>query len=159
MELRENKKKNQVFHWGWGITLAILLGAGALIFLVVKSSQVPYDMVMEDYYEAEIDYEDNIRAQKRFEAMDTPFEVFQNEDVLILQFPLECLNKEITESELKLYRPASKKGDINIPLELDRDAQIMINKEELQEGNYILRGDWYLDDVRYAIDKHIFIKN
>lgn len=159
MELRENKNKKAVFHWGWGIALAILLGAGALIFLVIKSSQVPYDMVMEDYYEEEMDYEDKIRAQKRFDALPSPFEIFQNEDVVILQFPLECLNTSITDAELKLYRPASKQGDIIIPFELDKDAQIMINKEELQEGNYMLRGNWYMDDIRYAIDTHVFVES
>lgn len=153
----KKEEKLQGFHWGWGITVAIILGVSAMIFLVYKSSQVDFDMVMDDYYEQEIDYEPMFQAQKRLERLSTPFEVHQSEDWLILQFPLECLNHVIDDGVLEMYRPASKAQDLVIPFELDEDAQIVLDKSRFVSGQYTLKGNWTMDGERYNINRAIYI--
>ncbi len=153
----KKEEKLKGFHWGWGITVAIILGVSAMIFLVYKSSQVDFDMVMDDYYEQEIDYEPMFQAQKRLERLSTPFEVHQSEDWLILQFPLECLNHVIDDGVLEMYRPASKAQDLVIPFELDEDAQIVLDKSRFVSGQYTLKGNWTMDGERYNINRAIYI--
>lgn len=152
------EKKSSGFNWGWGIFSAIVLGALAMIYLVYKASQVETSMVMKDYYEEEVFFEDMLNAQARTKALATSFEYFQTDDVLILQFPKECLTYEISEGEVQIYRPSSSKDDVILPMDLDEDAQIVLNKNELLAGTYIVKANWYMDNERYNISESIRIK-
>lgn len=158
MRTKKSKMTHRGFHWGWGITLAIILGASGLIFLVIKSSQVSYDMVMDNYYEEEMDYEQMIQAQYRFEMLSADFEVLQSDQWVILQFPEEMLTKELKEAHLEMYRPSGKNEDLVIPFELDEQARIVLKKSDLNVGAYIVKGNWYMDGERYNLNKGVLIQ-
>lgn len=154
---QQSNNKTKGFHWGWGITFAIILGASALIFLVYKSSQVEYDMVMENYYEEELDYEDMMQAQNRFEALSSDFKIIQTQDLIVLQFPQEMKGKTLEDAHLVMYRPSSKNEDLILPFQLDNQAEIKLNKSDFNEGAYIVKGNWYMDGVRYNLNKGVII--
>lgn len=145
------------WNWGTGIAITIIVGALGMLFLVYKSSQVNFDMVEKDYYNAELQFDKKKAAQQNTKALSATVDIAQHGDYLIIQFPQECIGIEM-DGNLLLYRPSNQKLDVEVPLSLDKDGIVMIENSKLLAGKYILKGDWIMNETSYNVEESFFFK-
>ena len=149
------------FNWGTGIVVAMLLFMGFILSFVWKATFNPkYDhtMVSEEYYQEDVNYQQEKDSRSRANAMQEQVEVAVTDTGLQIVFP-ETIDATKVKGNLQLLRYANKALDISKPLVLKQN-QLHLDKvqDKLAQGKYYLSLDWTYDGENYLIKKEIFIK-
>lgn len=117
----------------WGKSLIIVM-ASFIIFitvLVVKMMSTSTDLESEDYYNREVNYEQEIAALKSTQLLDAEIKILQNEDYVLFELPA---GKKIKNLEIRLIRPNNGKEDkvyfVKAP------QTFLIAKSDLKKGSY-----------------------
>ena len=117
-------------NWGKGITIAMTLFMGFIVYLVVILMSHKVDLESEDYYVREIAYEDEISALNSG-AKNQQIKVTQDDNYLVLQIPETGVYNDVL---IELKRPNDNKLDRTYPLKGTKT--FMIAKSELTKGQY-----------------------
>lgn len=117
-------------NWGKGITIALILFIGFIVTLGTILMRQDVDLVAEDYYQQEINYETQIRAESNAKKLDKKPTFVQNDGYLIVQIP----EGEFTKMTLDLKRPNNRAKDQK--LEIEGTKTFMIEKNTLEMGQY-----------------------
>lgn len=89
------------------------------------------DLVSEDYYKKEIEYEKEITALKNSENATEKVIINNKGEFIVFQFPT---TKEIDNIEIHLLRPNNDKADLTFS---EKDTKnVMIEKKKLEKGVY-----------------------
>ena len=128
-------------NWGKGIIIAMALFIGFITFLVVNIMSQKVDLVSEDYYKKEIDYEQEILAQNNSNALEERIILLSQEDFVVVQIPSKGL---FTNVEIQFVRPDDEKSDQNF--QVKGTKSYLIPKSKFTKGKYNV-------EVRYVIDK------
>ncbi len=135
-------------NWGVGISIALTLFIGFIVFLAVILMSKNVDLESEDYYKREVNYQDEIKQLQQADKHNNPLILIDQEDFLILQIP-DSLN--ISNVEIKLIRPDDEKKDKYY--RVVGTKSFLISKVELTKGVYTV-------EIRYLLDKQkCFQKN
>jgi hypothetical protein len=97
--------------WGSGIAAVYLLFVAGILYLVYRATQEEYDLVTEDYYGAELKYQNVIDQKERVARLSAPPHVSVAGRKLVVQFPSEFSGK-VAEGELYLYCPSDDRNDL-----------------------------------------------
>ena len=141
------------FTWGTGIFLFYTLFAATLFFAVYKSTQYDNSLVVENYYEEDLNYQsryDQIQNSRSLEA-GLVIHLDRKEKVISLDFPKD---KKGISGEILLYRANNKKLDQHIPIQLDAENKMLIPTDKILTGRWKLEVEWETDGKSY-FDKRV----
>lgn len=138
-------------NWGKGLIIAMTLFIGFIVTLTwIKLSKVS-DLEDENYYEREINYEQEIQAQRNANAFEKM--TIQNDDnFVVLTIPTEV---QMQNASVKFIRPSDKKLDKTFPFE--QSKTLLINKEELVSGKYKLEITYQIDGKDCLVKEEITV--
>jgi hypothetical protein len=128
-------------NWGKGIIIAMALFIGFITFLVVNIMSQKVDLVSEDYYKREINYEQEIIEQNNSNALKERVALLSQEDFVVVQIPS---NGYFTNVEIQFVRPDDEKSDQNFLIKGTKSY--LIPKAKFKKGKYNV-------EVRYVVDK------
>ncbi|MDR1876041.1 MAG: FixH family protein [Flavobacteriaceae bacterium] len=146
------------FTWGHGVILAL---ACFIIFVCVlvgsiEFSKNSFDLVTDDYYEEEINYQQEIDAVNRTASLkEKPVIETADPEGIKIVFPEE-FNSTNTTGRFQLFRANSKDLDINKKtLDFSSTNTITIPAAVLVKGNYTLKLYWKKDAIDYQMETPI----
>lgn len=119
--------------WGKGIIIGMAAFMGFILFLVISLMQHKVDLVSEDYYQQEIDYDTHMNAVNVYNQSKEKIAVKLTEKELQLQFPVTMQDDSI---HVQLKRPDNEKLDMKLGIAGMPLAAIPL--EKLQKGRYDL---------------------
>jgi hypothetical protein len=157
--MKNNKppeKKYGFWNWGTGITITIIVGALLMLFMVYKTTTVDIDMAEQDYYSQELKFNQRLEAISNANQLSSPIVVSQNDQVIKLMVPQECIQN--VSGEILLYRPSSVKHDFLIAFAPDSNGDIFIEKDQLLKGIYKLKADWQMKGKTYHQEQSFFVE-
>ncbi len=129
------------FNWGHGIALFYIIFASVLIFFVVKSTQYDHSLVVENYYEEDLKYQQHY--EKLANSKDLEIDVKINHDPqsesINIQFPKE---KGTVAGTIHFYRPSDKSKDLIVKIKLDQNFEQSLPVSKLSPGLWQLKVDW-----------------
>jgi hypothetical protein len=142
-------------NWGYKILVVYLAFVAGILFLVFKSSNQKVDLVAADYYEQEIKYQDKIDKSNRANLLTKKvmYEVIDNH--LVIKFPKEFENKNITGSVL-LYCPSDEKKDIKTDFSI-QDSVYKMAIPKNNKGLHELQLNWMADSVTYYFEEKLYL--
>ena len=119
-------------NWGKGLTIAIIAFMSFILYMVITlMTKGNADLVSEDYYKKEIEYEKEITALKNSENATEKVTINDKGEFIVFQFPT---TKEIDNIEIHLLRPNNDKADLTFS---EKDTKnVMIEKKKLEKGVY-----------------------
>ena len=119
-------------NWGKGITIAIIAFMSFILYMVITlMTKGNADLVSEDYYKKEIEYEKEITALKNSDNATEKVTINDKGEFIVFQFPT---TKEIDNIEIHLLRPNNDKADLTFS---EKDTKnVMIEKKKLEKGIY-----------------------
>jgi hypothetical protein len=119
-------------NWGKGLTIAIIAFMSFILYMVITlMTKGNADLVSEDYYKKEIEYEKEITALKNSENATEKVIINNKGEFIVFQFPT---TKEIDNIEIHLLRPNNDKADLTFS---EKDTKnVMIEKKKLEKGVY-----------------------
>lgn len=129
-------------NWGKSLILVMALFITFILVMVVKMISTSTDLVSDDYYQKEIDYEQEIVAVKNMQRLKVKSEIVVNEEFLIFNLPKEV---DFTKMEIKLIRPNDERLDKLYTV--DNTKTFLIPVSELQKGKYSVEMTFKVDSV------------
>ncbi|MBP0612026.1 FixH family protein [Chryseobacterium sp. cx-311] len=141
------------FTWGHGVALALGL------FIIFILSMIFYftstwknsELITDDYYEAELAYQDVIDAKSLANGLPEKPQYSQDKMGIRITFPQEYNNLN-TQFSIDLHRAEDQKLDVIKEMDLDGRNSLFIPAAVLAKGNYVLRVHWTRAEKNYQLD-------
>lgn len=130
-------------NWGTAIVLAFIGFISFILFFVIRMStdyRANHDLVTEDYYRAELGYQQELDDQNNASRNNVELTIAQTVDGILVSFPSQLNPSEISGT-ISLYRPSNKKLDAALELNLS-DNKMLIPKERLLQGRWDIKVAW-----------------
>ncbi len=142
-------------NWGFGIFTFYTVFVLFILFLVFKSSQERVDLVTEDYYQQELEYQNIIDQKNNANRLDPGLIYVVNKMGINLSFPIQ--HEEIL-GKIQIYRPSNKKFDRLFNIELSDHNQMKIVMDNSPQGLYKMMVKWRHDSIDYYVEKDVYLK-
>ena len=118
-----------------------------------------HDLVREDYYKAELGFQDEIDAQNNAHANRAFLTTERVPEGVLIKFPENVDPKDI-KGTVSLYRPSNKHLDFDLPISLSQDY-LLIPDNRLLDGRWDIKISWeyrgedylYKDRITYEVGK------
>ncbi|MCS5488796.1 FixH family protein [Algoriphagus limi] len=140
-------------NWGKGILLSIIAFIGIIMTMVVISVRMEgIELVRDNYYEAEIKYQDQIDKEASTLALNR--EVLQYDvqtKSMILDLPVGA------KGNLQLFRPSDASLDKALSIEIKEEGKKQVSMADLKPGYWRVQLNWTENGVEYYQEKKITI--
>ena len=143
-------------NWGTGIVLAFIGFIGFILFFVIRMNmddKANHDLVTKDYYKKELQYQQEIDAEKEANAMPVKLQIQKTEKGVLIVFPKDLEPAEI-KGNVSLYRPSNKNLDFNLPISLS-NTHLLIPDKRLLDGRWDIMVMWTYNEKEYMVKKSI----
>ncbi len=129
------------FNWGTGIFLAYSIFAAAMFFAVYKSTTVNHNLVVDKYYERDLNYQKEYEGKANSLALEVkPSANFLvDEHAVMINVPV---NEEAIGGEIWFYRPSDKSQDFKVALEPDKLGNMKISADRMIPGRWKVELKW-----------------
>lgn len=144
-------------NWGRGIAIFYICFMMVMIFMVVKSSQNDVQLVQENYYEKDLNYEAFRQSRANAEAMPDPIQVEYSvkERHIQIRFPS---NMQKSVGKIALFRPSNKFMDKNYDLKLDDQSRMIIPlAPDVRKGLWYVKVDWMHQNKQFYSEQSIVL--
>lgn len=142
----------------WGTKIAVIFGVfvAGIVFMVYKSSRQNTDLVMPDYYEQELKYQDLIDAGRRTAALSSKVSCTLKNETIEIVFPKEMKGQEI-KGMVWLYCVADKQKDLKKDF-TSNSALFHMPYNASNKGLFEIKINWQAGGQSYYHEQKIFIQ-
>ena len=107
------------------------------------NDQAMHDLVTEEYYKVELEYQKEIDAETNASKLPVKIKLEKTKEGLLLLFPKD-FNTKNRKGTVSLYRPSNKHLDFDLPISLS-DSHLLIPDKRLLDGRWDIRISWKQD--------------
>ncbi len=143
-------------NWGWSIVLAFSLFGLFIGWLVFRTFQVNVDLVSKDYYQQELNYQQQIDKIVNTRALSVPLTFAQEGQRLIVQFPQRPAGE--VSGQIQFFRPSDARADRMVTIALNAQRQATVATNHFARGYYKVKVHWTSDETDYFTEQAIFIQ-
>jgi hypothetical protein len=127
-----------------------------IVYMVIQSMNTHYDLVSNDYYKEELQYQQVIDGTSRANQLSSRITVTQSGNQLIIQLPNEMQHTTVTGS-LLFYSADNSKKDKTMALQTNEHAMQIIDSRAFIPGNYTLKIRWQSNGEQYFTEVPVAI--
>lgn len=146
------------FNWGTGLVVFFIFFIGTLGFVLYKSRQYDNSLVIDNYYDEDMKYQEHY--DKVQNTTDLPVKVkvtySAGDPVILLLFPVDSTGGTAS-GKIKLYNPISNKSDKNFDFISDASGRYSIPVSDITAGRWKIKMDWKMNGKEYYQEEE-FIK-
>ena len=144
------------FSWGKGIFITYSLFLVIILTVVVYISSMDVNLVTEDYYEKELNHQEQIDIAARTIQLPEQLNITVTQNLINLKFP--SLFKPYDISGLvQFYRPSDSQQDFSVNIELSDSLEQTIFTTSIQKGYWRIKVDWTAEEKDYFNEKLVMI--
>ncbi len=139
-------------NWGKGIVIGMVLFMGFIVTLVVIMMRQNIDLVREDYYQKELEYDDQYNAEQVYQQTKDSINIAIVNEVLEIKLGKSFQNDSLL---VELKRPNNQAQDLSF--KVLAQPQVIIPVEKLPKGSFecILFGK--TGGKKYQFKENIYI--
>ncbi|MEE6186071.1 hypothetical protein PIECOFPK_01169 [Mycovorax composti] len=145
-------------NWGFKILAGIIVFIAGMMTMVVIAHQQTNEMVDEEYYLKELQYQEVINAKNNLAQLADTVQIKDSLNMIYIQLPHQSFEAGAIGT-ITFMRPADKSKDISIPVMVDKNGIQIINKEQLSPGMYIVTINWHCREIPYYKEMRFVINN
>ena len=139
-----------------GIVMSILLFLTGIITLVIFTTTIDENLVMEDYYSQDLVYQEQLDKANRAKALGETFSIqYIQGHGIWLKIDDQFIHDTVT-GNIVFYRPSNKNLDRKMKLELVNGSQF-IDTGAFENGLWEVQISWSMNGVDYYISQNIII--
>ena len=137
-------------NWG-NFILSVYVGFVVLVILMVyMASKQDFDLVSENYYKEEIEYQTKIDANTNQTNSANKWKLHSNENQI--EITLENYSEEKKPiGKIEFYRPSNSKLDIVKELDLNTNGKMFVSTQNFKQGAYIVK-------IHYKVENKDFFE-
>jgi nitrogen fixation protein FixH len=116
--------------------------------MVYQSTLVERNLVVENYYEKDLQYQSHLDKLKNSSTLKKDLGIFQNKEEKYLRFSFP---KELADikGDILFYRPSDSSKDFNTEIKINDEHELRIPTSELQSGVWKIKVNWEGDKRSY----------
>ncbi|GAA4239112.1 FixH family protein [Postechiella marina] len=144
------------FNWGTGIVLAFIGFISFIMYFIItmnSGNKYDHDLVSEDYYADELQYQNDINKLENTKTLTTNVRYERTDAGLLITFPERFDYKQIT-GNMFLYRPSNKQLDFETAISLS-NSNLLIPDNRLVDGRWNIKIDWEYHGKSYLFKESI----
>lgn len=142
-------------NWGLGIGIFYSLFVIVLLGFVFWSLNYTPDLVTEDYYEHELNYQNTINDKNRAKNLEGDVVINNVDGRMNIDLP-ESLKEKNISGELYLFRPSDKNLDTRYSFK-GKSLSYSFDSEELKKGTWKAKISWEADGNNYFHEETVSI--
>lgn len=127
----------------------------AILFMVVKSFGHDFDLVTEDYYAEELQFQNRIDAEKNALPYVDSVVIDVAENAVQLQFPASLIDMQ--SGKAYFYKASDADQDLHLALKPDASGKVQYGKENFAKGFYTLKLSWVKSGKEYFMQRNIYL--
>ena len=127
------------FNWGTGIAIFYVCFMAIMISFVVKSRTYDHSLVVDNYYEEDLQYQTHYDKLINSQSTENSFEFKQSQNQIELSFPNQLSG---SEGRVHFYRPSDSHLDFELPLKLNTENQMIVATKKMQPGRWQMKCNW-----------------
>jgi hypothetical protein len=135
-------------NWGYKITFLYLGFVALIATLIVLSMRQRVDLVADDYYEQELQYQNRIDAINRTSALKESLTWQVDSTVLHLQFPKDLRGRSVSGS-IFFFRPSDARLDRTEEIGSMASDNCSVPLDGLHSGMYRMQITWKAGTEQY----------
>jgi len=143
-------------NWGTGIFLAFVIFVIITLVMVFYLMNQDVNLVANDYYKQEIEYQNHIEMVKRTNALPESLKIIPKQNLVVLKFPSIFAQTKI-KGNIFFYRPSDRTKDVTIPLALNDNNEQIIPTSLLIKGMWKIQVKWEDSESTYFNEKIIMV--
>lgn len=143
-------------NWGHKIVLLYVGFVALIAVLVVGSMRQKIDLVADDYYEQELQYQDRIEQISNTADLEQDLIIKLTGDDLIIIYP-ENETAHPVSGKITLFRPADKSLDKTYVITANEANEQVIQTDELKSGMYRLKAEFVMNNREYYSEQVVVI--
>ncbi|WP_303316103.1 FixH family protein [Flavivirga abyssicola] len=143
-------------NWGTGIVIAFIGFISFIMYFIITmnvNDAYDHDLVTEDYYAEELEYQKDIDKLKNAKHLNENITYKKSVEGLIIDFPNNIDFKKIT-GNVFLYRPSNKHLDFETAISLSKPT-LLIPDNRLVDGRWNIKIDWQYNGKSYLFKESI----
>lgn len=140
-------------NWGKGIAILYISFVVFIAFMVYMAFGEKYDLVTEDYYQQEIEFQSTIDKRENAKNLTSSLKVSINHSSVIIDFPQKNV---VIEGMVNVFRPSDESLDFDHEFSSTKD-QIEIPLKKFTSGKYLIKTEWKVDNNAFYQEETIII--
>jgi hypothetical protein len=128
-------------NWGTGIAVFYILFVFAMIFSVVKSSQQNNDLVIDNYYDEAVTYQNIIDESNNASNAKSKLKMEFKSNESAIAIKTEGSETYISGS-LSFYKPDNEKNDFKLDFKTDNSGNALIMLKNIRNGFWKVGLSW-----------------
>ncbi|GAA4406872.1 hypothetical protein GCM10023187_26850 [Nibrella viscosa] len=142
-------------NWGKTIILTFILFAGFIGGMVTLMSRQRIDLVRDDYYQDEIQYQRQIERVSNTARLKTPVTMVYQPEQQQVAF---VLPDTMRKGEITFYRPSDRRQDFRVPIRPTRTSRQVVSTAFLQKGRWRVQLNWTDGRSEYYAEQEVYIQ-
>ena len=142
--------------WGYRILILTMGFVCFMTFLVISAFRQNFDLVTEDYYAKELQFESQIEKQKNQQRLKDSVTCVVAGNNVIIKFPDEFIG-DVIEGEILFFRPSDEKKDLRKPISASASGIQVLSSDLFSKGKYKVQLDYSVNGTKYYYEKSILI--
>lgn len=127
-------------NWGAGIAILYAGFVVMILLLVGMSASQKIDLVTDQYYEEELQFQDKINKVNLTKKLSNPLTWQVEEQGIMIHYPKD-FSEDTLSGKVKLYCPSDNTKDRIFPVK-SKNGDQLIAASEMKAGRYYLQIDW-----------------
>lgn len=140
-------------NWGYRLMFGMMAFMAFILYMVINSFSVESDLVSEDYYQQELDYQSRIKAKQNTQNLIGGFDAVIEGEELVVNFPSDFYGQELN-GVVQIYVPSDASKDKEYALN-ENVVAFNVPVSDLAEGNNIIKINLEVGGKTYYFEKLI----
>jgi hypothetical protein len=135
-------------NWGFGITMLYLSFVAGMMYLVALCVMQNVDLVSEDYYQKELNYQQVINSKNNLDQLNSSVATILHDNRLEVIFPNEQKGL-ISEGEIHFYKPDNDKLDQKVAFKNLNENIFNADLSKFKKGLWRIKINWKVVGKNY----------
>ncbi|GAB4026749.1 FixH family protein [Spirosoma koreense] len=140
-------------NWSKAIILVFVLFAGFIGTMVYLMTRQRVDLVSDNYYQNEIDFQQHIDRVANARTNASVAMTYQSDKQQVVFVLPETLRK----GEITFYRPGDRQQDFRVAIPADHPTRQVIPTQSLARGNWRVQFTWSDGQREYYKEEQVFL--
>ncbi len=144
--------------WPRALFAFFIFYIGLLAFVLIKSRSVDHSLVVDNYYQDDIDYNDKYYiASVNRNMLNRDLQITVDEEASKIVFKFDEAGNAIN-GKVVFYRPSDKNQDVSVEFAANIDSYVWeYSYVDLKSGKWVVKVRWVVGDTEYYKEEMIYI--
>ncbi len=141
-------------NWGTRISIVFILFTLLILTMVFKASQHSVDLVVPNYYEQELKYDQHQEGMQNL--IKNEKELFINHSETTYEFAFDIAHGN-PEGKILFFKPDNSNLDKEFEISVNSEGKQTIDTQSLVRGTYVIKVQWETSGKKFYKEQRISI--